>query len=342
MFKVASLFSGCGGGDLGLKGGFEFLGEHYKKLPFKTVYANEIDDKIAEIFSENFNINPDVRDIRTVHEDDIPEHDILVGGFPCVSFSIVAQNPKRLGIKNDASGKLFFEMVRVLKKKQPMAFIAENVKGLLSANKGEAFPLIVSEFENAGYSVKYRLLNAAEFGVPQNRLRVFIIGIRNDIDVNFEFPEPTYFQEGTLFDKSFIPLKEVIFPESEIDEKYYFSQRAVEGMLKAKKDMNKGRAQDIHKPCNTVGAHLAKVSLNSTDPVLKINDRYRRFTPREVARIQSFPDSYKLVRAEGTQYKALGNAIPPVLMWNVGMKLANALSEFINSDKCEKKIQLIS
>lgn len=113
-------------------------------------------------------------------------------------------------------------------------------------------------------------------------------------------------------------------------------------MLKAKKDMNKGRAQDIHKPCNTVGAHLAKVSLNSTDPVLKINDRYRRFTPREVARIQSFPDSYKLVRAEGTQYKALGNAIPPVLMWNVGMKLANALSEFINSDKCEKKIQLIS
>ena len=92
-----------------------------------------------------------------------------------------------------------------------MAFIAENVKGLLSANKGEAFPLIVSEFENAGYSVKYRLLNAAEFGVPQNRLRVFIIGIRNDIDVNFEFPEPTYFQEGTLFDKSFIPLKEVIF-----------------------------------------------------------------------------------------------------------------------------------
>ncbi|MCZ2971300.1 DNA cytosine methyltransferase, partial [Acinetobacter baumannii] len=85
---------------------------------------------------------------------------------------------------------------------------------------------------NAGYSVKYRLLNAAEFGVPQNRLRVFIIGIRNDIDVNFEFPEPTYFQEGTLFDKSFIPLKEVIFPESEIDEKYNFSQRAVEGMLK--------------------------------------------------------------------------------------------------------------
>lgn len=338
MFKVASLFSGCGGGDLGLKGGFEFLGEQYESLPFETVFANEIDAKIAEIFEENFNITPDINDIRNVHEDDIPEHDILVGGFPCVSFSIVAQNPKRLGIKNDETGKLFFEMVRVLKKKQPMAFIAENVKGLLSANKGEAFPLIVQEFESAGYTVKHRLLNAAEFGVPQNRYRVFIVGIRNDLDVDFEFPEPIYFEEGSLFDKSFIPLKNVIFPENQIEEKYYFSEKAVEGMLKAKKDMNKGRAQDITKPCNTVGAHLAKVSLNSTDPVLKLNDRYRRFTPREVARIQSFPDSFKLVRAEGTQYKALGNAIPPVLMWNVGNKLADAL---LNVETKNTKLQLI-
>lgn len=243
MYKVASLFSGCGGGDLGLKGGFEFLGEQYESLPFETVFANEIDAKIAEIFEENFNITPDVNDIRNVHEDDIPEHDILVGGFPCVSFSIVAQNPKRLGIKNDETGKLFFEMVRVLKKKQPMAFIAENVKGLLSANKGEAFPLIVQEFEGAGYTVKYRLLNAAEYGVPQNRYRVFIVGIRNDLNVNFEFPEPNYFEEGSLFDKSFIPLKNIIFPENQIEEKYYFSEKAVEGMLKAKKDMNKGRAR---------------------------------------------------------------------------------------------------
>ena len=325
MFKVASLFSGCGGGDLGLKGGFDFLGDYYNELPFKTVFANEIDPKIAGIFSENFSVIPDVQDIRNVSEDEIPEHDVLVGGFPCVSFSIVAQNPKRLGIKNDESGKLFFEMVRILKKRQPMAFIGENVKGLLSANKGEAFPLIIKEFEDAGYTVKYRLLNAAEFGVPQNRLRVIIVGIRNDLELNYEFPEPTHYDEGSLFGRSYVPLKDVIFPENEIDEKYYFSERAVEGMLRAKKDMNKGRAQDIYKPCNTVGAHLAKVSLNSTDPVLKLNERYRRFTPREVARIQSFPDSYKLVQAEGTQYRALGNAIPPVLMWHVGKNLMDTL-----------------
>lgn len=324
MFKVVSLFSGCGGGDIGLKGGFEFLGEKYKELPFKHVYANEYDSKIAEIFNANFDIEADVRDIREVSEQDIPEHDLLVGGFPCNSFSIVAQNPKRLGIKNE-DGKLFFEMVRILKKKQPKAFIAENVKGILSANKGEAFPLIIKEFEESGYEVKYSVMNAADYGVPQKRQRVIMVGIRKDIEVNYEFPLFTHTENNSLFGQKHVPLKEVIFPEHEIDEKYYFSERAVQGMLRAKKDMNKGRAQDISKPCNTVGAHLAKVSLNSTDPVLKLNGKYRRFTPREVARIQSFPDTFKLVRAEGTQYKALGNAIPPVLMWHVAKNLARVL-----------------
>lgn len=325
MLKVISLFSGCGGGDLGLEGGFSFLDNNYSKLPFKTIYANEIDDKIAEIYARNFDVTPDVRDIREVKNEEIPNHDILVGGFPCVSFSIVAQNPKRLGIKNDTSGKLFFEMVRILIDKRPKAFIAENVKGLLSANKGEAFSLIVSEFEKAGYTVSYKLFNAAEFGVPQKRQRIIIVGIRNDLNKQFEFPTALYSETDSLFTPGFIPLKSVIFPESEIAEKYYFSDRAVQGMLNAKKAMNKGRAQNIEEPCNTVGAHLAKVSLNSTDPVLKINDRYRRFTPREVARIQSFPENFELVRAEGTQYKALGNAIPPVLMWHIGKKLAETL-----------------
>ncbi|KZE95853.1 DNA (cytosine-5-)-methyltransferase [Geobacillus stearothermophilus] len=328
MFTVVSLFSGCGGGDLGLHGDFEFLGNYYSKLPFKTIYANEIDPKIAEIFSENFNIIPDVRDIRDVPEDDIPKHDVLVGGFPCVSFSIVAQNPKRLGIKNE-TGRLFFEMVRILRAKQPLAFIAENVKGILSANKGEAFPLILKEFEDCGYEVKYSVLNAADYGVPQNRHRVFIVGLRKDVKLSYNFPEPTHFEEESLFGQPHVPLKKVIFDENEVEEKYYFSQRAVEGMLRAKKEMNKGRAQDINKPCNTVGAHLAKVSLNSTDPVLNINGRYRRFTPREVARIQSFPESFKLINSEGTQYKALGNAIPPVLMWHVAKNLSHTLSSYV-------------
>ena len=316
--KVASLFCGCGGTDVGLLGGFDFLGENYARNPMEIVYANDIEESACRIFEENFGVVPDRRDIRTVPASEIPEIDVLTGGFPCQSFSIVAQNPKRLGYK-DERGMLFFEMCRILREKQPKCFIAENVKGLLSANKGEAFPLIISEFEKSGYRVTHKLINAAAFGVPQKRERVIIVGIRNDLGFKYEFPE------DVLTEDDYAVLGDVI--ENQVDEKYFFSERAVQGMRAAKRDMNKGRAQDLNKPCNTVGSHLAKVSLNSTDPVLLDGGRYRRFTPREVARIQSFPESFKLIGVEGAQYRALGNAIPPVMFWHVSHQLCELLRE---------------
>lgn len=315
--KIASLFCGCGGTDVGLLGNFEFLGKHYASNNMEIVYANDIDDNACRIFEENFGIKPDNRDIRQIESGELPDFDILTGGFPCQSFSIIAQNPKRLGVKDD-KGKLFFEMCRILRDKQPKCFIAENVKGLLTANQKTAFPLILEEFKNAGYDVKYMVLNSANYGVPQKRERVIMVGFRKDLHVDFTFPNQTIDNEN-LYE----PLKKVI--EDSVDEKYYFSERAVAGMLKKREKMNKGRAQDIEKPCNTVGAHLAKVSLNSTDPVLFNGSRYRRFTPREVARIQSFPEEFSLVGAESAQYKALGNAIPPVMIWYVANKVKNSL-----------------
>lgn len=316
--KVASLFCGCGGTDVGLLGGFDFLGDNYAKNPMEIVYANDIEESACRIFEENFGVIPDRRDIRTVPASEIPEIDVLTGGFPCQSFSIVAQNPKRLGYK-DERGMLFFEMCRILREKQPKCFIAENVKGLLSANKGEAFPLIISEFEKSGYQVTHKLINAAAFGVPQKRERVIIVGIRNDLGFKYEFPD------DVLAEDEYAVLGSVV--ENRVDEKYFFSEKAVQGMRAAKRDMNKGRAQDLNKPCNTVGSHLAKVSLNSTDPVLLDGGRYRRFTPREVARIQSFPESFKLLGVEGAQYRALGNAIPPVMFWYVSHQLCKLLKE---------------
>ena len=316
--KVASLFCGCGGTDVGLLGGFDFLGENYARNPMEIVYANDIEESACRIFEENFGVVPDRRDIRTVPASEIPEIDVLTGGFPCQSFSIVAQNPKRLGYK-DERGMLFFEMCRILREKQPKCFIAENVKGLLSANKGEAFPLIISEFEKSGYQVTHKLINAAAFGVPQKRERVIIVGIRNDLGFKYKFPDDVFVED------EYAVLGSVV--ENQVDEKYFFSEKAVQGMRAAKRDMNKGRAQDLNKPCNTVGSHLAKVSLNSTDPVLLDGGRYRRFTPREVARIQSFPESFKLIGVEGAQYRALGNAIPPVMFWYVAHQLCELLRE---------------
>lgn len=314
--KVASLFCGCGGMDLGIIGGFSFLDTDYPRSAFDIVYAVDNDPYCTKIYNANFDHKCMVKDVREIIPSKIPDFDVLVGGFPCQSFSISAQNPPRLGYK-DERGMLFFEMVKILQEKKPRAFIAENVKGLLSANEKKAFPMILKEFSDAGYHVQYYLVNASKFGVPQKRERVIIIGFRDEQD-----------QDNFIF-SHFIPLNPVL--GDVIDEKEYsneslfFSDRAVAGMLAVREKMNKGRAQNLEEPCNTISAHLAKVSLNSTDPVLMIGNRYRRFSTREAARIQSFPDTFHLdVVSPIRQYKAIGNAVPPVMMWHIANTLQRA------------------
>ncbi|MGN0223615.1 MAG: DNA (cytosine-5-)-methyltransferase [Muribaculaceae bacterium] len=314
--KVASLFCGCGGMDLGIIGGFSFLETEYPRSAFDIVYAVDNDEYCTKIYNANFDHKCMVKDVRDIIPSKIPDFDVLVGGFPCQSFSISAQNPPRLGYK-DERGMLFFEMVKILKEKKPRAFIAENVKGILSANNKKAFPMIIREFSDAGYHVQFFLVNASRFGVPQKRERVIIIGFRDQIDLdNFVFSHyiPTSSVLGDVIDES-----------ENTNEALFFSDRAVAGMMAVRDKMNKGRAQDLSEPCNTISAHLAKVSLNSTDPVLMVGNRYRRFSCREAARIQSFPDSFFLdVVSPIRQYKAIGNAVPPVMMWHIANSVQRA------------------
>lgn len=319
--KVASLFCGCGGMDLGLIGGFSYLDKDYKTTPFDIVYAIDNDSYCTQIYNANFQHKCKVEDVRNINISDIPDFDLLIGGFPCQSFSISAQNPPRLGYK-DERGMLFFEMVKILKERQPRFFIAENVKGLLSANKGKAFPMIINEFRSVGYEVTYKLLNASDYGVPQKRERVIIVGFRDNIDYkHFRFPKHIKESERKI-------LKDVIMQEADNDENLFFSQRAVSGMLAVREKMNKGRVMSLYEPCNTISAHLAKVSLNSTDPVYMVDGRYRRFSTREAARIQSFPDTFQLDSvSQGRQYKAIGNAVPPVMMWHISKSLQDAIEK---------------
>lgn len=304
---------------MGIVGGFEYLGKRYSKLPFTIVKAVDNDPYCTKIYNDNFDTKCEICDVKDLDEKSLDDFDLLIGGFPCQSFSISAQNPPRLGFKDDR-GKLFFEMVRILKEKQPRAFIAENVKGLLSANKGKAFPMIIKEFENAGYYVVYKLLYSADYGVPQKRERVIIVGFRDEADLAaFKYPKEVKVKHV---------LRDVIDETANQDEKWFFSEKAVAGMKKVQDKMNKGRAQQLDEPCNTISSHLAKVSLNSTDPVYFINGRYRRFTPNEAARIQSFPATFKLDSvSEAKQYKAIGNAVPPVMMWYVANAVSKALKE---------------
>lgn len=327
--KISSLFAGCGGTDVGVTGGFNFLGNKYPPLPTKLVYANDFDKGACDLFDLNFHVKCDNGDIRKVKTEHVPPYDFLTAGFPCQSFSIVAQNPPRLGIKDDEKGTLFEEVCRFLRYHHPKGFFCENVKGILSANQGIAFPIIIESLRNCGYHVLHLLLNAAHYGIPQRRERVFIIGFK-DIHTFEAYRPPVPTMESAT-------LRQVVFTENQVLEKYYFSERAIAGMHAAKEEMNKGRVQNLDEQCGTVGAHLAKVSLNSTDPVLCVNGRYRRFTPREVARIQSFPDTFKLEGSESKLYRALGNAIPPVLAWHVMKSIVDA---FVRSEKQQAAIRL--
>lgn len=316
--KVASLFCGCGGSDLGLLGGFSYLNKKYKEHPFEIVYAVDFDKYAVETYNQNFEHKAVCEDVSNIDFELLPHVDLVVGGFPCQSFSTV--NPTK--DTNDERANLYKQIVRFLKIKQPKYFICENVKGLITLQKGAIIKKIISEFNNVGYNVEYKLLKAADYGIPQKRERVFIIGIRNDIAYNYEFPTPTHEESKYVTLNSVIDSLEVENP------KYYFSEKAVQGMKNAKKNMKRGLWQDLNAPCLTITSHLAKASINSRDPILLVNpetELYRRFTPREAARIQSFPDDFILNNSEQKSYKQIGNAIPPVLMWYVVNSLVNII-----------------
>lgn len=320
MYKVASLFSGCGGCDKGICGDFIYNNMHYDKLPFSLVFASDIDRKALNTHELNFECKDVLcEDICQINSERIPDHDVLVGGFPCQSFSTV--NPTKNPF--DERANLYKQMVRILKEKQPKAFIAENVKGLLTLHKGTIFKKICNAFESCGYTLSYKLVNSANFGVPQKRERVIIVGFRSDLNIKYIFPnEPNI--------NNWVPLS-VAVPILAIDDKrYYFSKKAVQGMKNAKNNMKRGLWQRLDEPCLTVTSHLAKVSLNSRDPVLLVDadtELYRRFTPREAARIQSFPDDFKFSGSEADAYRQIGNAVPPVMFWYIAQKLAIHLKE---------------
>lgn len=331
-FKVISLFSGCGGSDLGMLGGFKFLGNDYKKLPIEIVYAIDNDKKAVATYNANFKHPAVDMDIQKCIMDDVPEADIVIGGFPCQSFSTVNPNKNPF----DERGLLYKDMARFLDAKRPVAFIAENVKGMARLYKGKIINSVIEEFNKHGYNIKWQIINAADYGVPQKRERVFIIGIRKDLGIKFDFPEPTHSQNGDNSKHLWVGIGSIIDSLEGVDKKYYFSERAVLGMKNAKNNMKRGLAQDLSQPSLTVTSHLAKVSLNSRDPVLlldKQKETYRRFTPLEAARIQSFPDSFKWIGSEGDAYRQIGNAIAPVVIWHITKALVEQLNEVLSKKK---------
>ena len=336
-FKVISLFSGCGGSDLGAEGGFRYLGKNYRKNGVEIVHASDIDKFAVETYNANFKSEALVADINDLSFFS-NSADIVIGGFPCQAFSTV--NPtKKPGSKQN---QLFWQMARVIGEVRPKVFVAENVKGFYRLQSGKYFQLAKDEFESLGYKVYHHLLNASHYGIPQLRERLIMVGIREDIKADYHFPVATHGPDSPRR-KEAVALRQVIDSLIPEDPKFYFSDAAVKGAKAAKPNMKRLLAQDLSKPCLTITSHLAKVSINSRDPVLLVKPKkelYRRFTPREAARIQSFPEKFDFPVSDTQKYRQIGNAIPPVLMWHVFQPIIEIL-EGLGKSKFYKQKRVV-
>lgn len=324
-FKILSLFAGAGGLDLG-----------FEKAGFSIVYANEYDKSIWETYEKNHKTPLDHRDIRKIDSTELPDCDGIIGGPPCQSWS---EAGALKGI-NDSRGQLFFDFIRILKDKKPKFFVAENVSGMLSKRHQEAVDNFISMFEDAGYEMHIKLLNANDYNVPQDRLRVFYVGFRKDLKVDFEFPKPFKYKptlKDTIYD-----LKDNAIPALEKNKtngsncKFPNHEYMTGGYSTIY--MSRNRVREWDEPSFTIQAggrhapiHPQAPKMIQTDKNKRIfvpgkEDLYRRLSVRECARIQTFPDDFIFYYNDiATAYKMIGNAVPVNLAKAVAKQIKNSL-----------------
>ncbi|MDE1970236.1 MAG: DNA cytosine methyltransferase [Patescibacteria group bacterium] len=316
-YTVTSLFSGCGGLDLGFKGGFSVLGKKYGQRSFDILWANDFDENACFTFSKNFGDPIVCGDIVQILRGNYPESsnpkipekaDVILGGFPCQDFSLAG---KRKGFAG-GRGLLYQSMVEVVKRLRPALFVAENVRGLLSMNNGAAIATIIKDFSDLGYNVVYKLHHAADFGVPQNRERVIIVGTDKKRNLPaFEYPKSTHDNEErvTLLDAiGDLENKK----EGELPNHYWSKAKMFPGT----------QGNTITSP-DKIGPTMRAEHHGNIEWHW---NKKRRLSAREAARIQTFPDDFIFYPSTSSAYKQIGNAVPPVLGWHI----ATAVEKFLN------------
>lgn len=284
-FNFIDLFAGIGG----IRLGFESSGG-------KCIFSSELDKFAQMSYEANFGEKP-AGDITLINEKDIPNFDVLLAGFPCQPFSNAGL---KMGFE-DTRGTLFFYIARIINHHKPKVVFLENVKGLKSHNNGRTFRVIQNILEEMGYNVYSQILNAKDFGVPQNRERIYILGFLDNVD--FSFPEP-------IFKKT--KVGDIL--QKDVEKKYTISDKLWAGHLRRKKEhIEKGNGFgysifDENSPyTSTISARYYK---DGSEILIRQNDQNpRKLTPREVARLQGFPDDYKIVVSDNQAYKQFGNSV---------------------------------
>ncbi|SNU06665.1 DNA (cytosine-5)-methyltransferase 1 [Lachnospiraceae bacterium] len=308
-YKMIDLFAGIGGTRLG----FQLTGRT------KSVFSSEIDKYAAKTYYANFGDKP-AGDITQISETDIPDHDILVGGFPCQAFS-------QAGLKKgfeDTRGTLFFEIARILKYKHPKAFLLENVKNLLGHDNGKTYAVIENTLKELGYDVNLLVYHAKDFGVPQNRERIYIVGFNKQSVPNykdFTAPVPPMVQTcvGSIL-------------ESNVDSKYTISDKLWEGHQRRKKDnkaAGKGFGYSLFNEnspyTNTISARYYKDG--SEILIEQKGSNPRKLTPREAARLQGFPDDFIIPVSDTQAYKEFGNSVAVPVINAIASEIIKVLDQ---------------
>jgi DNA (cytosine-5)-methyltransferase 1 len=311
-YSVVSLFSGCGGMDLGFLGGFTFLGKDYDHHKYEIIWANELNAAACRTYRNNIApciVEGDIWEKLS----ELPESaDVVIGGFPCQDISI---NGKRAGVSGERSG-LYSAMVETVARLRPKVFIAENVKGLLMEYSKDSLKQVIDDFTALGYRINYALYNAADYGVPQTRERVFLIGTPDNSE---PFVHPSKKTDKT----SWVNARDAIIDLEKVAENKDFNHT----WSRAKKSPDQGmRKLSLDRPATTIRAECHG----------NIQFHYaldRRISMREAARFQSFPDDFIFMSGLRETERQVGNAVPPVLAWNI----AENVQKYLESIRVETK-----
>jgi DNA (cytosine-5)-methyltransferase 1 len=310
-YSTIDLFAGIGG----IRLGFERNG-------FETVFANDFDPYCKATYDLNFDgARLTVGDIAAIPSSKIPDFDILLGGFPCQPFSIAGY---RKGFLDTGRGDLFFEIIRIIRDKKPKAVFLENVKNLRSHDNGRTFAIITTALEDLGYHVKHAVLNSMQYGgVPQNRERIYIVGFRSKKHYDaFEFPQPAQLN---------IEVADIL--EKRVDKKYYYDKSplfsTLKGLVRARGVVYQWRRRYVRQNksgvCPTLTANMGTGGHNV--PLIRDHKGIRKLTPRECARLQGFPDSYKMpIELPNSRlYKQFGNSVTTTVIERVAANIKRAL-----------------
>jgi DNA (cytosine-5)-methyltransferase 1 len=307
--NIISLFSGAGGLDLGLI-----------QAGHRIVWANDHDADAVATYRKNIGKHVVLGDICAIPSRDIPQADVVVGGFPCQGFS----QANMLRFAEDERNRLYLEFLRIVRDKQPMYFLAENVRGILSLAGGRAIAKIESDFAAAGYRVSKKLFNVAEYGVPQMRKRVIIAGTRNDLPerLDYEFPEPTHANPASaskLGLRPWVTIAEALAHIPEPSSEHNFKNHVFSLYKVTNRNFTGHRRTDPDKPSPTI---LARGNGGGGVCAIQHPQNHRRMSIREQAAIQTFPDSFEFVGRLNSAYRQVGNAVPVQFGRHLGDKLA--------------------